>query len=64
MSKDFKLDLETVLEAAQCHDGRGFCMACGAEAECVEPDARNYRCENCQEDQVFGAEEIFIMNFA
>ena len=40
-------------------DNPGFCMACGAEADGCEPDARKYKCECCGERQVFGAEELF-----
>ena len=39
----------------------GFCLACGAMRECCEPDARKYRCDACQENQVYGAEEIVLM---
>ncbi len=39
----------------------GFCRACGEEAACCEPDARNYKCEACGAKQVFGAEELFLM---
>ncbi len=28
-------------------DNPGFCIACGADAEGVEPDARDYTCEAC-----------------
>ena len=38
----------------------GFCRACGAEADCCEPDARNYTCEICGEAEVFGAEELLL----
>lgn len=38
----------------------GFCLACGAEVEGVEPDAREYECELCGESQVYGAEELAI----
>ena len=34
-----KLSLELVMEAAEADDGRGFCLACGAQACGVEPDA-------------------------
>ena len=50
----------TVLKAAQRNDGSGFCLGCGAEASGVEPDARNYHCEDCGATQVYGAEEIII----
>jgi hypothetical protein len=39
----------------------GFCRACGEEAGCCEPDARNYKCEACGSNQVFGAAELFLM---
>jgi hypothetical protein len=42
-------------------DNPGFCLICGAEAEGVEPDARNYQCESCGADQVFGAEELMMV---
>ena len=38
----------------------GFCLACGAEAENVEPDARGYSCEACGKPKVYGAEEIIL----
>ena len=53
---------DRVLEA--CEDGMtsldspGFCVACGADAEGVEPDARRYKCEVCGEKAVYGAEEL------
>jgi predicted RNA-binding Zn-ribbon protein involved in translation (DUF1610 family) len=39
-------------------DNPGFCLACGAEVEGVEPDAERYECEACGEAQVYGAEEL------
>lgn len=39
----------------------GLCLACGAERDCVEPDAENYPCEACGEEQVFGAEQIVLL---
>lgn len=56
---------ERVLEMAQssmfgtCNDG--ICFACGAEQGGCEPDARNYKCDNCGASEVFGAEEAMIM---
>ena len=41
-------------------DNPGFCLACGAEAEGVEPDAEQYACESCGEPAVYGAAEILI----
>lgn len=56
---------ERVMAAVERHnttlDNPGFCLACGAEAEGVEPDAENYECEVCGESRVFGAEQLLIM---
>ncbi|MGH7077723.1 MAG: hypothetical protein ACREFU_06445 [Acetobacteraceae bacterium] len=41
-------------------DNPGFCLACGAEAEGVEPDAEQYACEICGERAVYGAAEILV----
>lgn len=41
-------------------DGPGFCKNCRADAEGVEPDARNYECELCGAFEVFGAEEMLM----
>ena len=42
----------------------GFCIACGADADGCEPDARNYECEICGENKVFGASELMLMSVA
>jgi len=55
------ITLEVVMQAVKDDDYRGFCVACGAEAYNVEPDARNYACETCGERKVFGAEELLLM---
>jgi hypothetical protein len=41
-------------------DNPGICLACGAEAEGCEPDARQYECDSCGAHAVYGAEEILI----
>ena len=55
-----KVTLEQVMEAVEADDYRGFCLACGADAHGVEPDARRIRCENCGQPQVYGAEELLM----
>lgn len=40
----------------------GFCLACGAAASGVEPDARKYPCEDCKAPKVYGLEELALMN--
>ncbi len=56
-----KVTLQQVLAAIEADDNLGFCLACGAEAYCVEPDAREYECESCGENKVYGAEELLLM---
>ena len=51
---------EQILEAVQSDDYMGFCRACGAQAYGVEPDARNYECEECGAREVYGAEEFLL----
>lgn len=41
-------------------DNPGFCLVCGDEAMGCEPDARNYTCEACGAEQVFGADELLL----
>ena len=57
--------VERVLELVERHnhslDDPGICIACGDEAEGVEPDARRYKCANCGAPLVYGAEELMIM---
>ena len=42
-------------------DNPGFCLACGEDAEGVEPDAERYECECCDKHAVFGAENVLLM---
>jgi len=59
------LTIEQVLEAAEEQmfgmGNAGFCIVCGAERDGCEPDARNYECFECDEQQVFGASELVLM---
>lgn len=60
-----KVTLRKVMAAAKRSmfelDNAGFCIACGAEADGCEPDAREYECEACGEKAVYGAEELVLM---
>ena len=56
-----KVTTEQIINAIERDDNLGFCLACGAEASGVEPDARRYRCESCGEPKVYGAEELLMM---
>ena len=62
MSIDKTEILDKVLEALESgSDTSGFCLACGAETDGVEPDARKYKCDSCGQLKVYGAEEIVLM---
>ncbi len=39
----------------------GICTACGEDAEGCEPDARGYTCDCCDENAVYGAEELMLI---
>ena len=39
----------------------GFCIDCGAEHDCCEPDAEKYDCESCGAPFVYGAEQLLLM---
>jgi hypothetical protein len=56
-----KLDMDRVIAAAENEEEYiGFCIACGAEAYDVEPDARRYECDACGVNKVYGAQEILL----
>lgn len=46
------------------NEDRGFCLACGAEAFNVEPDARCLPCEGCGAAKVYGIEELLMRGIA
>jgi hypothetical protein len=59
IAKRFSLRrLERIIEG---DNNVGFCIACGAEKDCVEPDARKYPCPVCEHNTVYGAEELVMM---
>lgn len=58
------ITLERVTEAVERQltslDNPGFCLACGEEASGCEPDAQQYKCENCGAYEVYGAEILLL----
>lgn len=56
-----KIDLARVMKVIETDNTTGFCLACGAQHDGVEPDARRYTCEECDAPKVYGAEEILLM---
>ena len=59
-NKQYKPSFSWITEAQE--NMHGFCVGCGAEHDCVEPDARKYHCTDCNAHKVYGAEELLIMN--
>jgi hypothetical protein len=55
-----KPTIDDIIEAAESREELGFCIACGAMAKDVEPDAREYPCDRCGRPTVYGAEELLI----
>lgn len=55
-----EITIERVMAAVEADDNLGFCIECGAEVGGVEPDARNYACEACGKNGVYGAEELLM----
>ena len=39
----------------------GFCIACGAERDGVEPDAEKYHCDECRTSSVYGADQLILL---
>ncbi len=56
-----KIDTDALIEAIESDESLGYCTTCGEEQGGCEPDAREYECESCGENTVFGAEELLIM---
>ena len=56
-----KIPIEVLIEAIESDESLGYCTTCGEEQGGCEPDAREYECESCGENTVFGAEELLIM---
>jgi hypothetical protein len=52
---------EAVEETMFGLENAGFCLACGADAYDVEPDAEKYTCEECGAHAVYGAEQVLMM---
>jgi|TARA_Y100000310_G_scaffold8488_1_gene9057 hypothetical protein len=39
----------------------GVCIKCGEITHGVEPDAEKYKCESCETDTVYGAQQIVLL---
>jgi hypothetical protein len=59
MAKPKRFTIEEIIQAD--HDQQGFCIACGYQQDGCEPDARRYKCEDCERPYVYGAAELTLM---
>ena len=58
--KIFKMRQDVFKQHCDEHDG--ICLACsGIAYSDTEPDAENYLCDNCGEEEVYGIENLLIM---
>jgi hypothetical protein len=51
---------DRIIETIQQDDNLGICVKCGADQDCVEPDAEKYLCSECNRDGVYGAEQLLF----
>lgn len=63
MHKSITVDRIVPLAESQMFgmENPGVCLSCGVERDGCEPDARDYPCEACGENKVYGASEILMM---
>ncbi len=54
------MNIDQVLAAIERDDHTGICIKCGFEQGGCEPDAREYVCENCGAEAVYGAQECLF----
>jgi len=59
--KQYKQSIKVLEEVILADNTRGFCLCCGEEQDGVEPDGRRYRCVNCGQSKVYGAEQLVLM---
>jgi len=55
------LTVDRIIRAAKRDEYAGFCIECGHKQYECEGDAREYECEVCGENKVYGAEELVLM---
>ena len=54
------ISLQRITRMVERDANEGICLACGATAHNVEPDAHEYTCPKCGEPKVYGAEELLM----
>lgn len=55
--------MDRAMEAAENDELVGFCMSCGTERNGCEPDAENYKCDECGERNVQGLLFVIMGGF-
>ena len=54
------MSIDEMIESAESGEMLGLCRDCG-NTQPAEPDARNYTCEECGHNTVYGMEEFIMM---
>lgn len=54
--------LAAAAEAEADGSNPGFCVACGADADGIEPDAEKCVCEECNASAVYGVDQLLLCN--
>lgn len=57
----FKPQLGVDIDESDIDDNIGWCLACGAQEDGVEPDACKLRCSCCDKPKVYGLSELALM---
>ena len=64
IERKYPVSVDEILDAARSEifglENPGFCILCGEQSDSCEPDARYYKCEQCDELSVFGAAELMF----
>jgi hypothetical protein len=55
-----KIPWSELQEELSADNYTGFCLACGALHDGIEPDAHGYECDECGKPRVMGCEEILL----
>ena len=64
MARHASITTDRIIDLCEMDDNLGICGACGEDAMGVEPDARQYTCEYCEAQRVYGAQEWLLMTVA
>ena len=56
-----EITFDRIEETVEDHEYPGLCIACGADASGIEPDAEAYACEECGSHTVYGCDQLVVL---